>query len=451
MAERTEEERKLERARQTYAEVLDATKHQDDKINRFLAAIAFLTTGAIAFLFSTDVLSVHHQIGSRQIPLIAIFAGLYLVLTVAAVTLLMLSLSAELRLPGRRSPSWDKVSLDRSYLYFSMIADRPVGPWMTEWDQPIDRLEHELRFQYTSEAHNLAERARVKYGRTDEAAALFILALMFLAVGFLLAAFALAANVTGGRVQHISWNGSAAAIIGVVLAAHSFILLYNAYRHEDSAGRLWWNERRRIAGERKRDNREYRLHLGLQIRLLAIPSFVALSAALSVIHGNARTIIGIFLLISSAGGFLAVVIRWVPNSGGDIDDWLGEALPALDAVLLVGGAIVLLLVRDPLAPIIVALYPPVALSLLTLLRQTFDARRQRRKVRRAAGSEHRERVDEMTAPWTPHAAPDPSRAHGRAARGVDRAETRILSVPWGTLMFVRRSAGHPLPVRDEDR
>ena len=43
------ENRRLEFARHVYEEVLDATKHQDDKIGRFLAAIAFLFAGAVAF------------------------------------------------------------------------------------------------------------------------------------------------------------------------------------------------------------------------------------------------------------------------------------------------------------------------------------------------------------------------------------------------------------------
>src|SRR4051794_32127601 len=42
--------RAIELAERAYKEVLDATKHQDDKVGRFLTAIAFLTTGSIALI-----------------------------------------------------------------------------------------------------------------------------------------------------------------------------------------------------------------------------------------------------------------------------------------------------------------------------------------------------------------------------------------------------------------
>ena len=41
-------------ARLSYAEVLDATKHQDDKIGRILGAIAFFVGGALAGKISGD-------------------------------------------------------------------------------------------------------------------------------------------------------------------------------------------------------------------------------------------------------------------------------------------------------------------------------------------------------------------------------------------------------------
>ena len=50
-------QRKLEFAKEAYAEVLDATKHQDDKVGRYLAALAFLTTGAIALLLGEGILA----------------------------------------------------------------------------------------------------------------------------------------------------------------------------------------------------------------------------------------------------------------------------------------------------------------------------------------------------------------------------------------------------------
>src|ERR1700723_3669088 len=43
-------DRYFEYARLSYTEVLDATKHQDDKIGRLLTAVAFLTVAALAMV-----------------------------------------------------------------------------------------------------------------------------------------------------------------------------------------------------------------------------------------------------------------------------------------------------------------------------------------------------------------------------------------------------------------
>ncbi|MDP8928253.1 MAG: hypothetical protein M3O70_06675 [Actinomycetota bacterium] len=39
-----------QRLRETYQEVLAAMKHEDDKVGRFLTAIAFLVAGALIFV-----------------------------------------------------------------------------------------------------------------------------------------------------------------------------------------------------------------------------------------------------------------------------------------------------------------------------------------------------------------------------------------------------------------
>lgn len=43
----------IARAEFTYREVLDATKHQDDKVGRFLTAISFLTAGTVAVVLQS--------------------------------------------------------------------------------------------------------------------------------------------------------------------------------------------------------------------------------------------------------------------------------------------------------------------------------------------------------------------------------------------------------------
>jgi len=64
---------KIDLAQISYDEVLDATKHQDDKVGRFLTAIAFLTTGSIALIAAKNGLSRTYRLpwDSEVYPLLA--------------------------------------------------------------------------------------------------------------------------------------------------------------------------------------------------------------------------------------------------------------------------------------------------------------------------------------------------------------------------------------------
>src|SRR5205823_5266815 len=83
MASDEEERRGL--ARETYTEVLDATKHQDDKVGRLLAAIAFLIGGAIALGSLTPVLSVRYDLGGTALALPAFLLATFMVLVAVSV------------------------------------------------------------------------------------------------------------------------------------------------------------------------------------------------------------------------------------------------------------------------------------------------------------------------------------------------------------------------------
>ncbi|WP_324276633.1 hypothetical protein [Blastococcus brunescens] len=233
-------------ARQTYVEVLDATKHQDDKVNRFLVAIAFLTTGAIAFVLKTELLGIRYIVDNERLPLIAVAAAMYLVMTIAAVILLLMALSTELKLPGRsQQQTGEDVRLDKSLLYFQMIGSQPLRQWFRRWDQPDDQLEDLLRKQYLREAHNLSERARVKYGLTDEAAALYIYGLMWLATGLLLGTHAsqrpsMLRVTTAGQHLTLPLAFWPLVIMTSIFAGHAALQIYNVYRHERSDAEVTW-------------------------------------------------------------------------------------------------------------------------------------------------------------------------------------------------------------------
>ena len=238
--------RGVQLARETYQEVLDAIKHQDDKINRFLVAIAFLTTGAIAYVLKAELLDVRFVAGPHKIPLIAIAAGIYLAATIIAVVLLLMALSTELKLPGAKPKDTEDAKLHESLLYFHMIGSQPLRSWFTRWDLQVDELEATLRKQYLREAHNLSERARVKDGLTDEAAAAYIYALMWLAVGLLLGTY------TSQLPESFPGRGATKplelplafwpiVIVGVVFASHALLHLHNISRHERSSPDVEWH------------------------------------------------------------------------------------------------------------------------------------------------------------------------------------------------------------------
>ena len=158
----------------SYREVLDATKHQDDKIGRLLGAVAFLTGGALVFA-DPDVLAQAYRMDGRDYPLAAIFLGAFLVVDLLAVVLWLIAMSAPLTDPGTR---------DHSYTFFRLIA-RDTS-WATRWelgtDSPHDPkgLEERVALDLVDEARNLAGRASRKYEVSRVASAVFLAAILLL-------------------------------------------------------------------------------------------------------------------------------------------------------------------------------------------------------------------------------------------------------------------------------
>lgn len=375
--------RALELARQTYAEVLDATKHQDDKVNRFLVAIAFLTSGAIAFVLKVELLDARYELGAFHLPVIAISAALYLTGTISAVIMLLMVLSTELKIPGRpKSPDSD-VALDESLLYFQMIGSQPLRMWLRRWDVPDDQLEEQLRKQYLRESHNLSERARVKYGLTDEAASVYIYSLMWLGAGLLLGTHAAQTPGTLASIEKstplaLSLAGIPACLLGVVFAGHAALQLYNVFRHERSAPDVFW----RVAAARNPDmlkanfpyvedarlGRRHGRTLRTLVRLIVLtPTYIALS----LLSATSTSPQQMWLAISTAA---VAAVCWIAT-------WprLGNR-PYLNLVMflaLVAGTSAPLLswtLHQPWLSVLAAAGPPSLLSALTVIRQIRQSR-----------------------------------------------------------------------------
>lgn len=175
--------RLIDLSQRAYDEVLDATKHQDDKVGRFLTAIAFLTTGAIALIASDQGLRRTFEVpGGGAHPLLAWSTGGFFVLTVASVAMLLLCLSVPVRLPKTIDDP-----MKGSHLFYSYIENRPRDEWIEYWmTTDVDELEKRIAKDYAREAHNLAERTSAKYRHSYEASWFFVCALLFLSTSIFL-------------------------------------------------------------------------------------------------------------------------------------------------------------------------------------------------------------------------------------------------------------------------
>lgn len=240
LAHREDVKRKLEIIQWSYGEVLDATKHQDDKIGRFLTAIAFLTTGALALMFRSDLLAYQWKIGwpglvdvgYGEFPLLAWFAGAFYACVLLAVSLLLSSLGAPLRVPGvqeRYGPN-----LKDSRLFFTHIARERGDVWERRWlDANPAEIEKEILGHYVNETHNIAERADGKYARTRIGAAFFSIGLSYLAVSILLAIAGIVAGKGPSDVAVL-----VRGVLGVILGGHAWLQIRSVVVNQTASVQL---------------------------------------------------------------------------------------------------------------------------------------------------------------------------------------------------------------------
>lgn len=219
---------RLELAGKSYAEVLDATKHQDDKIGRFLTAIAFLFTGAIAFLARSDVLSLRVVIDQQSRPLPGLLLGLFLILAVIAVLLLLVALGPNLNLPRPERLGGRPSSL----LFFLSMAGSTLEEWQDKWRYPSPAPEEALQ-TYVRETHNLAVKTDFKYDRTNEARAVFTLALMFLALSIVLLFESESRSAPSAPLE---WNPLTRYLVATVIAVFAFVVSYDYFELEQELG-----------------------------------------------------------------------------------------------------------------------------------------------------------------------------------------------------------------------
>lgn len=167
---------KVEVFRTSYTEVLTALKHQDDKLNRMLTALAFLTAAGVAIFVQVDSVVQFDDRGP------SVGAVLFVVFVGAVALALLSALSAigpgkPLDAAGRSGPS---------LLFYPQIArDDGADEWIAMRRKSPRELEELLVRNYHSEARDIAYRVRYKVARARESSAfvqLAIVSLMLLGV-----------------------------------------------------------------------------------------------------------------------------------------------------------------------------------------------------------------------------------------------------------------------------
>jgi hypothetical protein len=170
-------------ARSAYSGVYDFIKHQDDKIGRFLTAIAFLVAASVSLLTNEHVRAVRFEMAPHvRPPLPAILLTSFLVLALVALLVLFSSLG-----PNSTHPA-GKASL----LFFEPIASETEHAWHEHWTgKRSEALEARLYQEYIVHTRQLALNAEFKVQRNNEARFFITLATVAFAAGALLSGVAL--------------------------------------------------------------------------------------------------------------------------------------------------------------------------------------------------------------------------------------------------------------------
>lgn len=162
-----------------YSEVLAALKHQDEKLNRWLTALSFLTAAGIAIY--TRAFSSHAYRNtlphSRQ-HVVTIFFIFFLVSVLAALIGVLGAIGPNTSLPRwKGSPV---TSANRSLIYFGTIYKETDDGWENVRTLPVDALESLLVTNLHHDIQGLSGRVVYKMARAREAGAFSQLAILSL-------------------------------------------------------------------------------------------------------------------------------------------------------------------------------------------------------------------------------------------------------------------------------
>lgn len=313
----------------SYKEVLDATKHQDDKIGRLFTGVSFLTAAALAIANLGGSRYLSQRYTDFPFPPGVASLALYVVLVIMCVMLLINSLATPLRVPGlarnRPDSHIDYVGdppLRTSQIYFAEIARVGLSEWEGKWRASYDNLDKELTQSLVKETHNLAVRTQYKYNRTTEAIVIFNLALLFMTLTVI---YCLTAAVVASDqpVQLPSWSRW---LLGTMFGLFFFIQLQGQIRYaRQTVDELYGNENMIGAGLK-------------YIWALATSAWIVLLASGEGNSGEAAILLN-FLL---GGGVLALAAGTAAYARSrkklqretPILAWVGTAIAVITGILL---------------------------------------------------------------------------------------------------------------------
>jgi hypothetical protein len=165
----------------SYDEVLAALKHQDDKLNRTLTAIAFLTAAGVAIFANIATKVPAPRFGHE--PPIAVSTFFFVTFLGAVVFALVFALAAigpSDALPRLRKSSAPASEEWPSLLFYARMLRDP--DWSKHIDRDSDWLQQCIARSYHAEALTLAQRVDYKVARSRESGACVQLAVLSLSL-----------------------------------------------------------------------------------------------------------------------------------------------------------------------------------------------------------------------------------------------------------------------------
>lgn len=166
----------------SYDEVLSALKHQDDKLNRTLTAIAFLTaTGVAIFVGISSKVPAPRFAAEPRLVVTTFFFVVFLSSVVFALVFALAAIGPSEALPRLRwrAPE-EKIDKWPSLLFYARIVHD--GKWPSHLRAPLSWLDKSLAMSFHDEALTIARRVDFKVARSRESGACVQLAVLSLSL-----------------------------------------------------------------------------------------------------------------------------------------------------------------------------------------------------------------------------------------------------------------------------